>query len=82
MIEIGPPDGPRQIAAQGFQLDHVGAQIGQQPSARGPGDQIGDLEDTDARQGRWIGLMGRRPIAVGGNRLQRDITAGARRPGA
>ena len=58
VIEISPPDGPGQIAPQWFQLNYVGAQIGQKPSPGRPRDKIGDFQNTDTRQRRWIRLAG------------------------
>ena len=44
IVEIVAPDRPREVAARRLQLDDLRAQIGEQPPAGRPGDQIGDLQ--------------------------------------
>ena len=60
VVEIGPPDRPRKVAGQRFELDHVGAEIGQKPSAGRACDQIGNLQHPHAVERRRIGVAGRR----------------------
>src|SRR6202000_3069931 len=49
--EIGIPDLPRDVAAQWFDLDDLGTEIGQHHRGVWPGQNVTDLEDPDA--GEW-----------------------------
>ena len=41
---------PHRVAGRRLDLDHVGAEVGQQPRAERRGDEMADLKDAQARQ--------------------------------
>ena len=58
IVEEGRPPMPGVVAfARTLDLHHLGAQIGEQLPAPGPGEDPRQLDDSDSRQrlhGRWI----------------------------
>ena len=60
VVEIGSADGPRQVAGQRLELDHIGPEIAEQSAAGRPGDEVGDLQHPDAIERQRVQAFGRR----------------------
>ena len=60
-VEIGVPDlGAVGIALEGFDLNDISTHVGHHGAAGGDSEPVGDLEDSDAFEGRFHSIVSRR----------------------
>jgi hypothetical protein len=51
LVALERPQSPRRVAAGPLDLDHVGAEVGEQAGCVGPGDVLRKVEHDDVVEG-------------------------------